>query len=255
LRNAHERLMKNICLSDKFRGMTAEVIYNKLDDEFCKQFQVFDELMDGDSSGEQNWERIVKAAKTQGRLPSGWEEILEGTLKPKVDWKRVLAEFIIQNMKCDFRWLPPSRRSADYDFIFPSLRSEGCGEIVIAIDTSGSISSAEAKQFYSEVLATFRSYPMTLHIIQCDSKVHSHDVYRFGDNPDFSKIKIHGRGGTDFRPVFKELGFRPQVLIYLTDGDGTYPRREPDYPVIWVLSQPRQVPWGRTLVIDTPGEN
>ena len=57
------------------------------------------------------------------------------------------------------------------------------------------------------------------------------------------KIEIQGRGGTDFRPVFryvdqlrregqlKELG----ALIYFTDGDGVYPEESPEFDTAFVF--------------------
>ena len=50
-------------------------------------------------------------------------------------------------------------------------------------------------------------------------------------------IAFHGRGGTDFTPVFRyveELRRKKELsnlrtMIYFTDGDGIYPRIAPDY--------------------------
>ena len=49
------------------------------------------------------------------------------------------------------------------------------------------------------------------------------------DTDDLSRLKLKkapGGGGTSFVPVFdavKEMGLKPDALIYLTDGDGTFP--------------------------------
>ena len=47
-----------------------------------------------------------------------------------------------------------------------------------------------------------------------------------------------GGGGTRFEPVFDHIAAdtehdTPECLIYLTDGLGSFPDREPDYPVLW----------------------
>ena len=62
-------------------------------------------------------------------------------------------------------------------------------------------------------------------------------------------FQVHGMGGTDFRPVFnyiEEDDLNPTALIYLTDGYGPAPDEEPDYPVLWVITQGghRPCPWG-----------
>ena len=56
-------------------------------------------------------------------------------------------------------------------------------------------------------------------------------------------MKIHGLGGTDFRPVFEYVDrLRSQKefnnlkgLIYLTDGYGIYPAQKPDYETAFVF--------------------
>ena len=76
------------------------------------------------------------------------------------------------------------------------------------------------------------------------------------------KIRIQGRGGTDFTPVFdfvrklreqRELK-NLKALLYFTDGDGVYPSAPPDYETAFVLLQgsghPELVPkWGRCLLL------
>jgi predicted metal-dependent peptidase len=45
-----------------------------------------------------------------------------------------------------------------------------------------------------------------------------------------------GGGGTDFRPVFNRItddGLKPDAIVYFTDMLGTFPDKDPGYPVIW----------------------
>ena len=68
---------------------------------------------------------------------------------------------------------------------------------------------------------------------------------------DFS---ARGGGGTDFRPLFakiEELGYKPDVLIMLTDTFGTFPDTPPDYPVIWAsIYENVEVPFGELVYIN-----
>ena len=56
-------------------------------------------------------------------------------------------------------------------------------------------------------------------------------------------IRIQGRGGTDFRPVFTYVQEQRQkkelknlkALIYFTDGDGLYPQAKPEYETAFVF--------------------
>jgi len=45
-------------------------------------------------------------------------------------------------------------------------------------------------------------------------------------------------------------GFTVSALVYLTDGDGTYPDYLPAYPVIWVLNKKHSVPWGQKIDLE-----
>ena len=122
-------------------------------------------------------------------------------------------------------------------------------EIVVAVDTSGSVSEEAFQRFFSEIVNTvkgFTNYKLTL--IQCDCTVQ--DVQEFSTEKPFCKktpLMIKGGGGTDFSPVFtyvKEKKLSPKVLLYYTDGHGTYPEKKPEYPVIWVLTENGNIPWG-----------
>ena len=123
-------------------------------------------------------------------------------------------------------------------------------ELVIAIDTSGSCSSETVQQFLGEtyrILSDRENFfrKMKVYLIQCDCciqdvvVIHSEEEWKA-----YSKdIRIQGRGGTDFRPVFEYVQQQRQkkelkdlkALIYFTDGDGIYPRTAPDYRCAFVF--------------------
>jgi predicted metal-dependent peptidase len=63
---------------------------------------------------------------------------------------------------------------------------------------------------------------------------------------------VKGRGGTDFRPTFayieREISY-PTLLLYFTDGMGTFPDTPPAYDVMWVMPESKEVPFGEVLVL------
>ena len=76
------------------------------------------------------------------------------------------------------------------------------------------------------------------------------------------QMVIHGRGGTDFRPVFEEVERMREkrefsylkALIYFTDGDGIYPEKKPDYETAFVFVKKSEkmdrVPgWAKKLLV------
>lgn len=73
------------------------------------------------------------------------------------------------------------------------------------------------------------------------------------------RYPVFGFGGTSFRPVFdrierlrKEENLEPDCLIYLTDGDGEYPEKQPEYPIIFIEEKPcAEAPkWVQQIMID-----
>ena len=142
-------------------------------------------------------------------------------------------------------------------------------EFVIAIDTSGSTSGELVQKFVQKtynILKSTESFftKINLHIIQCDADIQE-DV-KLTCQKDFDEylqtMKIHGLGGTDFRPVFqyvdqlrKEKEFHNlKGLIYFTDGYGTFPEKKPDYHTAFVFveddyNNPDVPPWAIKLVL------
>lgn len=142
-------------------------------------------------------------------------------------------------------------------------------ELVIAIDTSGSCSREVVSRFLSETYAILSRQEnffrrMKVYFIQCDCLIQ--DVALIRNREDWlayeKKIRIRGRGGTDFTPVFDYVEKQRQrkelkdlkALLYFTDGDGAYPTTPPDYETAFVLlkeSGHRELipAWGRLLLI------
>ena len=66
-------------------------------------------------------------------------------------------------------------------------------------------------------------------------------------------LRVTGGGGTSFEPVFEwvsERGVRPDLLVYFTDAEGAFPKREPDYPVIWLVKGKEKTPWGERIQLN-----
>jgi len=160
----------------------------------------------------------------------------------------VLRNFFRDLAKDDYSWSRPNKRFLQFDIYLPSLVSPSLGEIVVALDTSGSITQKLLAEFLAEVqgLLDF-GRPRKLQLLDCDAAIHSTHEFVPGDRVD---VQPHGGGGTDFRPVFDyvaEQGFDPCALVYLTDLYGTFPDAPPSYPVLWVSYSTDSAPFGQVL--------
>jgi predicted metal-dependent peptidase len=165
--------------------------------------------------------------------------------------------------KEDYSYRKPNRRTSNEMYhepdglILPSMMSDALGSIWCAIDTSGSITQSIRETFASEMMK-INSLIDEVTVATCDARVHE-VVKLYGFKHFLDKIKFLGGGGTDFVPVFekiKEMGEMPELLVFLTDGYGRFPEKEPAYPVIWVLTKNgNPAPWGRNIYLPQADEN
>lgn len=178
--------------------------------------------------------QAAQQAKAMGKLPAGIARMVEELMQPVVDWREVLRQFVQQTARNDYRWNPPNRRFVYQNIYLPSARNEELGALVVAVDTSGSISKRHVDQFASELNAILEEYDTEAHVIYCDSRIANVEHFTSQDLP----LELHpaGGGGTDFRPPFEwvdENGIDPACMIYLTDlCCSSYPD-PPAYPVLW----------------------
>lgn len=199
-------------------------------------------------------ERLVSAVlqyqRMIGELPGQLECSIKPLLRPTIDWRRLLAQFVTSCYGGSRRWLPPSRRRLWQGIYLPSSRQE-CLRAVVVLDTSGS-TMRDAKRFLTELAQLLKSFgEHQLTVMQCDAQVQEvWDYDSRSDLSDDSQWMVKGGGGTDYRPAFdwieRELAYEPSLLIYFTDGKGIYPRVAPSYPVMWMLTADGtcQVDWG-----------
>lgn len=182
--------------------------------------------------------QAVQAGKAQGNIPGGIDRLARGVIAPAVDWRERLRQFFQAIRPDDYRWTPPNRRYINLGLYLPSLHAESLGEIVIAIDTSGSIGSAELKRFAAEINAVAEdTKPERIHVVYCDTAVQS--VAEFGPDDLPINLASKGGGGTDFRPPFKwvdDQGIDPAAMIYLTDLCSNRFPTDPGYPVLWACT-------------------
>lgn len=209
---------------------------------------------EGSSNPEEIKERVKKAvnkaaqtARQAGRLPGDLELAIERlNYKPK-NWKNDLKRFIGNSIEV---LADSSRkvRNRRFGLMFPGIKKYPKLHIGIPVDTSGSVRDEAVCQFFAEI-AKICSEDVKVTIIEFDAAVNN--VYDFDPK---KKVKIQGRGGTMFAPVFakaNELGL--DGLIFLTDGGcfDTNALVKPRYPVLWgiVEGQKPNVPWGKVTNI------
>lgn len=237
---------------------TTDGIYNLLPDE--DDTESMDDCVDGAGSPadlaqqQAEWKvrvaQAAQAAKMMGKMSGGLERLVKGVLTPKVDWRNVLRKFVEKCRTDERSWTRPNRRFLSQGIYMPSISGETLGEIVIAVDCSGSIDDKALAQFAGEINAIKEDgRPVCIHLVYFDSEVSHYEKY--GRDDDLN-IQSHGGGGTAFSPVFaylEEHAIEPVACVFLTDlccddfGDA------PSYPVLWVSTHKGDAPFGEIVLM------
>ena len=193
----------------------------------------------------------AQAARQAGKLSQSMMRWVDGLLAPSLPWRALLARFFAINQRDDYSWHRPSRREGDA--LLPRLSSEGI-EVVAAIDTSGSISDDELREFVTELDALKGQVRARVTLLACDNQVAGNAPWEF-EPWDTVQLPsgLEGGGGTDFRPVFDWVEHEnrsPDMLVYFTDAEGDFPKLPPNYPVIWLVKGKGRVPWGERVQLN-----
>lgn len=265
--------------SDMGEGWAAEEYYGKLPHKNRKD----GEEGDGDGSGEgdgqgndpgkcggvkdagdpsqqqttqADWKVAVAqaatAAKGRGELPGGLGRLVEEIVNPKVPWQDELREFVSRTLTArdDYTWGAPNRRFIAQGLYLPSLRSEAMGDVVVAIDTSGSIEADTLESFGGELNGILECRPCKVSVVYCDS--HVNKVVEWEPSDGELKLEACGGGGTSHRPVWEWLrqsGSQPECVVCLTDGYTSW-GDDPGVPVLWAITPDgtsEKPPFGRVI--------
>ena len=201
------------------------------------------------------WQQRLAGAAQQaqqaGKLGGEIARMIDHLLQPRLPWRMLLARYMSAVSREDYSYSRPSRREGD--FIMPSLRSQQM-DLLVAVDTSGSIKEAELDEFIGEIDALKGQVRARVTLLPCDAALCEGAPFLFEPWEMFQlPAEIRGGGGTSFRPVFDWVdreGRRPDLLVYFTDAQGEFPRTEPSFPVIWLVTGRGKVPWGQRIQLN-----
>jgi predicted metal-dependent peptidase len=178
-------------------------------------------------------ELAAEVTKSRGTVPGEIQEIIKNFTvyeEPKFDWRGYVRRFVGRSIKIYTKKLRRkfNRRFEDN----PGLKVKQKKHVLVAVDTSGSVSKDELKEFFSEIHHLSKT-GSDVTVVQCDTAISNISPYRKSD-----EIKLHGRGGTSFDPVIEYYDTNQRkysCLIYFTDGEAPAPDK-PKGSILWVLS-------------------
>ncbi len=296
--NIDDRILspfQNCLYKPKFSGWTAEKIYDYIFHEVNKIKLIIREAdlnvvlggkcidpktSDKNSSGKsedeidaeitqriaQAHQRALQDTQSRGIGKGLFMEYVEVALSRQVSWREILRKTLrcIGFEQNDFS--RPSRRaivnrSLGCKFWFPRLAGMTSGDIMMVVDTSGSVSQKSLSVFLGEINSCLRVMPRTkVHLFCADCGIKFMGTFS-GKLPEVEGgVEIYGRGGTSFEPAFKEAekllkkNQKFETMIYFTDGECYYPSIKDSqlpFKVIWCLNNTRsKAPFGKTIHIN-----
>lgn len=250
-------------LNPAWNNHTGEEIYDLIPDPkpsptgTCSQ-------QEGDQSGSEDgkgnsakdqaeWEATImqaaEFAKAQGKLPHNIESIIARIRNPLIDWRKQIRYYMSIAARDDFSWQRLNKKYLSQGISIPGLYSERA-QIVCGVDTSGSVPDTDIAKALGETYGIAKSLGLGFHVLTCDAEIQ--DDFVIKSLADIDRIKVRGRGGTSFIPVFDHIrklkGVKPKLLIYFTDLYGSFPNQQ-SIPTIWVdmLNGQEKPPFGKVI--------
>lgn len=199
-------------------------------------------------------------SNSRGTLPMFAKRLLEKLMKPQIDWRSILNEFVQEEIN-DYSFSPPDRRFQDSPFFLPDFNEKGetdeVEDILFMIDTSGSISDKMMTAAYSEVKGAIDQFNGKLRGWLGFFDAAIIEPKPFSSLEEFIVIKPAGGGGTDFQIIFEYVDQHmqektPASIIILTDGYAPFPKEElaNGIPVLWLINNDQvEPPWGKVARI------
>jgi predicted metal-dependent peptidase len=184
-------------------------------------------------------EGTILVGKAKGKIDRRITEMLQ----TKIDWREVMREFVntIASGKDQSTWRRFNRRYTSSDMYLPSTISESVDEIVVGIDTSGSIDEHQLAQATSELVSICESVrPRRIRVLWWDTRVDKEQVIEGEASKILHTLEPSGGGGTLAGCVSKYVikqGYTPEAIVMFTDGyveDNI--RWEVNVPTLWVIN-------------------
>jgi len=255
----------------EYENMTAEEIYSKMP-KVNIQFSAAGGVMDprhGDGTPLSEDEKqelevelrdvVIQAAsmaQKAGQLPEFMKRLIDDTHRGIADWRELFRDWIAKNIPIGLTWERCNRRMLGMGTAWPSTLQDGTSEIVLLMDTSGSIGDEILSAFQGEIDRLVGDVePDKVHVVWFSDRLHHVDVFGKGDRV---ALVSKWSGGTDYEPAFRyvdDLDVIPTAVVMFTDLEpcGWPPDRTSKYPVLFAnyntYARDRTAPWGQTVQI------
>jgi len=182
----------------------------------------------------------ILAGKFGAKIP----RVIQDLMQPDIDWREVLQDFWTSNVRGtdEFTWRRFNKNRLADGYYLPSTISETIGEVILAIDTSGSIDNKDIAKVTARVQELCDTLPPDrIRVLWWDTEVHGEQVFEGNYSNLASMFKPQGGGGTKASCVSDYIvknNLSADCMIVFTDG---YVERDitwqTNIPPIWVIKE------------------
>lgn len=196
------------------------------------------ELWEEDELKIQEINDLIKSLNNWGTLPGDLVAMIQASTQARIDYRQIMQGFrgSILSSQRQLTRMRPNRRTG---FEQMGAKRKFNTKLLVAVDVSGSISDKSLANFYSVINKMFKYGIDEIDCVQFDCKLGEVKNIRKASRT----IKVTGRGGTSFQPVFDYLTTHTQYdgLIILTDGGAPHPHIDDSVKttILWVCENER----------------
>jgi predicted metal-dependent peptidase len=107
-------------------------------------------------------------------------------------------------------------------------------EFIAIVDTSGSIDQSRMDRVLAEIKQIGLTFQIPILVIYVDYTYQGCQLIEVGESVELFPV---GGGGTNYKPGFayiEDQHFRPDIVLYFTDGLCAHFPEKPNYTVVWV---------------------
>jgi predicted metal-dependent peptidase len=223
---------------------------------------------DKDSKGQDmkdSWKKAVytayEYAKQQGKSPLGMDREFDAIGRSRIKWDKYIRREVSKTIPYMYDWTRPHKKYLWQDIFVPSYQGEKV-QVLVDIDTSGSMSNKELGTIISELIGIGKTYKeIEFRILTHDTEVHTDVLLTGKTEQQLREIELKGGGGSDHKATFeyiqnKKYAREGKLLITFTDGYTSWPEKPVrDFNTICVLvgghCPKEQVPsWIKTIILE-----
>lgn len=197
--------------------------------------------------------QAAQACRIAGMLSGTLAKRIQKLLETKTPWHQILEQYMCGHAEMHHSWSRPNKRYAGRFYLPRRERLPSMGEVVVQIDTSGSITDEMINGFMGEVSRIIElCRPSKVHLLYTTTDVEWERTFERDEELEWPVNAYCG--GTDMREGVRwaeENAPDAELIITFTDGYTPYPNADDtEIPMIWVITPDGfegDAPFGETI--------